>query len=173
MSVGNFSSGIAGRHLILDANFGAYGAEQTNSVKTINDYLVGVTKVSGMTMAIPPVALKFPVDDNVYNAMDKMLNLGDWDPTVRAEIVARLRARDDGRLGGNGVSAVAVWVESHCALHSWVDHGYISLDLFSCKTYDVMPVIEFTKEFLGLTGGAAVVIDRFTNAPANVEQFVF
>ncbi|MFX0171230.1 MAG: adenosylmethionine decarboxylase [Candidatus Hodarchaeota archaeon] len=33
-----------------------------------------------------------------------------------------------------GFSIIAILVESHCHLHSWPEHNYLSLDLFVCES---------------------------------------
>ncbi|MFN3346384.1 MAG: adenosylmethionine decarboxylase, partial [Candidatus Bipolaricaulaceae bacterium] len=32
----------------------------------------------------------------------------------------------------HGVSGVAVIAESHISLHTWPEHGYVALDVFTC-----------------------------------------
>jgi len=45
--------------------------------------------------------------------------------------------------GGGGVSAIVVIKESHISIHTWPEHGYAALDIFTCgqsvdpwKAYD-------------------------------------
>lgn len=45
---------------------------------------------------------------------------------------------DVGRLfhafpGGGGVTGTVVLAESHLCLHTWPEHGYVSLDVFVCN----------------------------------------
>jgi S-adenosylmethionine decarboxylase proenzyme len=35
-----------------------------------------------------------------------------------------------------GISGVAVMAESHLAIHTWPEHGYAAIDLFTCGTLD-------------------------------------
>jgi S-adenosylmethionine decarboxylase len=48
-----------------------------------------------------------------------------------------------------GVSGVVVIEESHFAIHTWPEHNYVSLDIFSCgENIDAQKAIKFlNKEF--------------------------
>jgi S-adenosylmethionine decarboxylase len=168
-----FNSNLAGRHIIIDARFADAGAEITNSPTKMNEYLIRATDVAGMTIAVPPVALKFPVNSETYEKMDELAELGGFTADQKQQMTDRLRSRDNGGLGGSGVSAAAIWVESHCTLHSWTDRGYISLDLFSCKDYDAEKIADFTRGFMKLTSGSVLVIDRFVDQPQKITQYDF
>lgn len=49
-----------------------------------------------------------------------------------------------------GVSGVVVIAESHLAIHTWPEHGCVSIDIFSCSDTMEPKVIEsFLKEALG------------------------
>jgi len=57
--------------------------------------------------------------------------------TVReAARIGRMRIWDlkSWKFGGNkgGVSVIALVVESHIALHTWVEYAYATLDVYSC-----------------------------------------
>jgi S-adenosylmethionine decarboxylase proenzyme len=41
----------------------------------------------------------------------------------------------------HGVSGVVVIAESHVAIHTWPEHGYAAVDIFSCGTTLDHPVI--------------------------------
>ena len=48
-----------------------------------------------------------------------------------------------------GYSAIAILKTSHAAIHTWPEHGYISIDIFICEAYTKgLKVIEFLKEQL-------------------------
>lgn len=36
------------------------------------------------------------------------------------------------RFNPHGVSGIAVIAESHISLHTWPEHGYVALDVFTC-----------------------------------------
>jgi len=45
-----------------------------------------------------------------------------------------------------GVSGVVVIEESHFAIHTWPEHGYASIDLYSCGEFDYMEAVKFLKK---------------------------
>jgi S-adenosylmethionine decarboxylase proenzyme len=48
-----------------------------------------------------------------------------------------------------GYSAIAILKTSHAAIHTWPEHGYISIDIFICEGYEKgLSVIKFLKEKL-------------------------
>ncbi|MFX0023463.1 MAG: adenosylmethionine decarboxylase [Candidatus Hermodarchaeota archaeon] len=48
-----------------------------------------------------------------------------------------------------GYSVIAILKTSHAALHTWPEHGYISIDIFICEGYEKgLSVIKFLKEKL-------------------------
>lgn len=49
-----------------------------------------------------------------------------------------------------GVTAVVVIAESHLAVHTWPEHRYAAVDLFTCGTsVDTWKAFEFVKKALG------------------------
>ncbi len=45
-----------------------------------------------------------------------------------------------------GVSGVVVIEESHIAIHTWPEHGYVALDFFTCNdSYNLKEAIEYIK----------------------------
>lgn len=46
----------------------------------------------------------------------------------------------------DGSSAYMMWQESGVQIHSWFEHRFVSIDIYSCKPYlvsDVLDVIEY------------------------------
>jgi len=53
------------------------------------------------------------------------------------------------RFSPHGVSGVVVIAESHLAIHTWPEHGYASVDLFTCgEEVDPWKAYEFLKKGL-------------------------
>jgi S-adenosylmethionine decarboxylase len=42
-----------------------------------------------------------------------------------------------------GVSGIVLIAESHISIHSFPDKGFVTLDIFSCKDFDVDKAIEY------------------------------
>lgn len=162
----------AGRHLIIDGVFYSDTITRENmSDRTyLADYLEKVTDITGMTLVFPPIAMSFPFSGETNRLIEKLDAEGKCDNSaIFNEFKKHIKNRNE--LGG-GVSAVAVWVESHCTLHSWTEKDYISVDLFSCSSYDIEPVIDYSINALGLVKGSFVVVDRMMDGSApKIEQF--
>lgn len=148
---------MLGEHLIINAKF---KNDKMGDVKYIDNFLFEITKVSNMTLAVPPISLKFPVDDNLYKTVKSMNELNTLCDRQKKEMISTLRAKDDGWLGGEGVSGTAIWVESHLAIHTWTKYNEVTLDLFTCKTIDHKFLIDKIKNLLNLKEGSYVYIKR-------------
>lgn len=155
-----------GRHLIID---GIYNPETHGFIHTsrehLADYLEKVTEITGMTLVFPPIAMQFPFAGETNKLIAQLEAEGKCnDSEIFRTFKEHVKTRNE---DGSGVSAVAVWVESHCTLHSWPENNYISIDLFSCSKYDIEPVIDYTIEALGLVKASFVCVDRSMdgNAP--------
>lgn len=147
-----------GRHLIIDGIFADTHADKHNDRSFLANYLEEVTAITGMTLVFPPIAMSFPFSGETNRLIEKLEAEGKCnDSAIFQEFKQHVKNRNE---NGGGVSAVAVWVESHCTLHSWTERNYISIDLFSCSKYDIAPVIDYTIEALGLTKASFVCVDR-------------
>lgn len=45
-----------------------------------------------------------------------------------------------------GISGVVLIAESHISIHTFPEKGFFSLDIFSCKDFDVDKALEFARE---------------------------
>lgn len=149
---------MIGRHLIIDGIFRPDMLEKMSNREYLSQYLEDVTKITGMTLVFPPMAMSFPFAGETNSLINKLRAEGKCnDSAIFQEFCQHIDQRNN---NGGGVSAIAVWVESHCTLHSWTERNYISVDLFSCSTYEATPVIDFSIEALGLEKGSFTVVDR-------------
>lgn len=153
----------AGRHLIIDGVF----KHDNSTINKMSDraylaqYLEDVTAITGMTLVFPPIAMSFPFAGETNRLIEKLDKEGMCNNSeIFREFKKHIHQRNT---EGGGVSAVAVWVESHCTLHSWTEKDYISIDLFSCSSYEVEPVIEHTLKALNLVKASFVIVDRMTD----------
>ncbi len=48
-----------------------------------------------------------------------------------------------------GVTGFILLEESHISIHTWPEHGYAAVDVFSCKPFDVVAVENKLKQLLG------------------------
>ncbi|WP_457640757.1 adenosylmethionine decarboxylase [Persephonella sp.] len=48
-----------------------------------------------------------------------------------------------------GVSGFVIIAESHISIHTFPEKGYFSIDIFSCKDFDIDRALEIIKEYFG------------------------
>lgn len=68
-----------------------------------------------------------------------------------------------------GITGMCVISTSHISIHTWVLRKFISLDVFSCKDFNVDIALREIDDTFGLIKSAVTVIDRV--APSNSEDF--
>ncbi len=61
-----------------------------------------------------------------------------------------------------GVSGVVVIEESHLSIHTWPEHGYASVDFFTCGQGEPLFAHEVLREGLGAKRVELMMIDRGT-----------
>jgi S-adenosylmethionine decarboxylase len=157
----------AGKHLILDCILTDDSIPIVNSTKKMSEYLEEVTRITDMTLVIPPIAMAFPFSGETQRLIKRLEQEGTTSPIIE-EFKQHIKHRDEDQ---GGVSAITVWLESHASLHSWPLDKYISIDLFSCKCFDCEPIIEFTKDYMKLDTLHITEIDRMMNSPAKIQQY--
>ena len=158
----------AGKHLILDCILTDDSIPIVNSVQKMSEYLEEVTRITDMTLVIPPIAMAFPFSGETQRLIKRLEAEGTTSPVIE-EFKQHIKHRDEEQ---GGVSAITVWLESHASLHSWPLDKYISIDLFSCKNFACEPIIDFTKDFMKLDTLHITAIDRMMKAPATIKQYV-
>ena len=158
----------AGKHLILDCILTDDSIPIVNSVQKMSEYLEEVTRITDMTLVIPPIAMAFPFSGETQRLIKRLEAEGTTSPIIE-EFKQHIKHRDEEQ---GGVSAITVWLESHASLHSWPLDKYISIDLFSCKNFACEPIIDFTKDFMKLDTLHITEIDRMMKAPATIKQYV-
>jgi S-adenosylmethionine/arginine decarboxylase-like enzyme len=66
--------------------------------------------------------------------------------------------------GNIGITGSINLATSHIAYHVWDETSMIMMDVYSCKTFDPLDVIDVMREFFGLPQVEYDVIDRLTMA---------
>lgn len=157
----------AGRHLILDCVLTDESIPIVSSVEKMAEYLEEVTRITGMTLVIPPISMKFPFSGETNRLIKRLEEEGTTSPIIE-EFKQHIKHRDEDQ---GGVSAITVWLESHASLHSWPTDKYISIDLFSCKMFEYDEILNFTMDFMKLQTANIIVVDRMMDKPAQLKQF--
>jgi S-adenosylmethionine decarboxylase len=155
---------FAGRHLIVDGI--SNNIDKISSIGNITDYLYKVTEETDMTLVYPPIASKFPFSGELTKFTNNLKKEGIISPTLTS-MDNLLKFRD---MAG-GVSAISIWLESHLAVHTWSESMYVSLDLFSCKNYDIDPVIELSKKYFDFSHVSILNVERYIGKPQIINSF--
>jgi S-adenosylmethionine decarboxylase len=62
-----------------------------------------------------------------------------------------------------GVTALALLSESHISIHTWPEHGYSAVDVFTCGSHtNPQLACDFLKKALECTGESIKVLERGT-----------
>lgn len=159
----------AGRHVILDCVLSEDSIPIVSSTQLMTEYLEKITEITGMTLVIPPISMKFPFSGETNRLIQRLEEEGTTSPIIE-EFKQHIKHRDNNQ---GGVSAITVWLESHASLHSWPLDHYISIDLFSCKMFEYDNILEFTKDFMKLKDMHCIIVDRNMDKPASIKQFTY
>lgn len=69
-----------------------------------------------------------------------------------------------------GVSGVVLIAESHIGIHTWVERGFVNIDVFSCKTFDALRIVRDLKARLGLTKFRFRLLERSSGNIALLDE---
>jgi S-adenosylmethionine decarboxylase len=67
-----------------------------------------------------------------------------------------------------GLSGFVLIAESHISLHTFPDKGFLSLDIFSCKPFDMALALEFTQRYFRFLKIEKQEFDRGLEFPRNI-----
>jgi S-adenosylmethionine decarboxylase len=71
-----------------------------------------------------------------------------------------------------GISAVVIIAESHISIHTFPSHKYMSVDIFSCKDFDVEKTIDFTVKTFEVKKLEKKFIHRGSEFPKEVPKAI-
>ncbi len=74
-----------------------------------------------------------------------------------------------------GLSGFVLIAESHISIHTFPEKGYLSIDVFSCKDFDVQTAVDFATKVFGITSQEVKIVDRGLEFPRDmgaVTQFM-
>jgi len=67
-----------------------------------------------------------------------------------------------------GVSGFVIIAESHISIHTFPVKGYFSIDIFSCKDFDIPVALEIIKSFFGTEDLEVQTTSRGTEFPRDI-----
>ncbi|MDK2896426.1 MAG: S-adenosylmethionine decarboxylase [Candidatus Atribacteria bacterium] len=76
--------------------------------------------------------------------------------------------KGEDHLEQEGISGIVIISESHISIHTFPLRKYLSLDIFSCKPFDVEKATEHLVQFFGLTSFSKQVLDRGFEYPKSL-----
>ena len=69
-----------------------------------------------------------------------------------------------------GVSGFVIIAESHIAVHTFPDRGYVWVDVFSCKEFEAPDALDKVVEAFGLTSVTEHILERGLEYPHAVDR---
>ena len=69
-----------------------------------------------------------------------------------------------------GVTGFVIIAESHIAIHTFPDHGYVWVDIFSCKEFEADGAIDRIVETFGLTTSRPTSTSAASSIPHAVDE---
>jgi S-adenosylmethionine/arginine decarboxylase-like enzyme len=79
---------------------------------------------------------------------------------LKMKVCIPARSTCVGEKGNYGYTGLIGLSTSHCSVHAWDEHGYIQLDIYSCKKFDSKDVFKFLKETLNVSSVEFSLYDR-------------
>ena len=70
--------------------------------------------------------------------------------------------------GDEGITGVAIIAESHISLHTYPKKGFVFVDVFSCKAFDVKKATDYIVQFFESKSPVVHIQDRGIQFPASV-----
>ena len=69
-----------------------------------------------------------------------------------------------------GVSAIVIIAESHISIHTFPANNYMSVDIFSCKIFDIEKAIDYITKAFGAKKFEKRILNRGLEFPKNVNR---
>ncbi|MCX6090075.1 MAG: adenosylmethionine decarboxylase [Candidatus Atribacteria bacterium] len=70
----------------------------------------------------------------------------------------------------NGLSGIVLIAESHISIHTFPSKGYLSVDVFSCKPFDVDAATDYLVNYFKLSEFTRQVLDRGLEYPRDLDE---
>jgi S-adenosylmethionine decarboxylase len=69
-----------------------------------------------------------------------------------------------------GITGFVIIAESHISVHTFPEHGYVWVDIFSCKEFEAPSALGRIADAFGLTSVTEHILERGLEYPHSVEQ---
>lgn len=78
------------------------------------------------------------------------------------DVIIEPRSAFCGQEGNLGLTGQIGLVTSHASIHSWDEHGYHEMDLYSCRSFDTEKLLDFLHRELKAISVEYLNFDRET-----------
>jgi S-adenosylmethionine decarboxylase len=68
-----------------------------------------------------------------------------------------------------GLSGFVLIAESHISIHTYPEKNYLSIDIFSCKSFDYQQAVAYATELFGIARHEINLLDRGLEFPKEVK----
>lgn len=72
----------------------------------------------------------------------------------------------------SGLSGIVIIAESHISIHTFPTKGYVSVDVFSCKPFDIDEATQYLVEYFHLSNFHRQVLDRGVEYPKEISESI-
>ena len=72
----------------------------------------------------------------------------------------------------SGLSGIVIIAESHISIHTFPTKGYVSVDVFSCKPFDIDEATQYLVEYFHLSNFHRQVLDRGVEYPKEINESI-
>ena len=157
-------SNYIGTHLVMDIT--SYDASLLRDEGKVSEYLYKLIELADMTCLIPPQVFRFPFDGEYKKFLERLRAEGTTSPLIEE----RLGILDYNKTEGSGITGTCILCESHAAIHTFPEKQdpFISICLYSCKSYDEEAIIEYTNKYWDVKENNIVVMNRYVGRPQDV-----
>lgn len=146
-----------GRHLILDIH--TITNIKLCDKELIYDFLEKLSKELDMTLVYPPLVARFPFAGELDRFVKDLKKEKIQSKTLR-QMQYLLKRRETKEAG---ISGIIIWLESHASIHTWPEYNYCSLDIYSCKEFDITKAIDLIHLYFDINYYQGLNITRKLN----------
>jgi S-adenosylmethionine decarboxylase len=117
----------------------------------------------------------YDCDYDSLNSVEKIYNFLDETPDLikMTKIMPPYVFKYEGKIPEDwGISGFVLIAESHISIHTFPDKNYLSVDIFSCKRFNLLMATDVIRSFFGMKKFESKVFDRGLEFPRNVKPIV-
>jgi S-adenosylmethionine decarboxylase len=106
--------------------------------------------------------------DFIYNVLDELPDFIEMHKITAPQLI--VQEPNPNTFDKGGISGFVLIAESHISIHTFVAQGYASIDIFSCKRFDMNKAINYLVEKFGAQKVEKHIIFRGKEFPKDLEK---